>query len=88
MLYVILDEVVDGYGPLASAYDERLVALENDVLDRHPRGRAHVLHEVLAFKRDLVRLRHAAAPCDILAPLPTSLRPPRRRSSGVRGDQS
>ncbi len=70
LLYVILDDVVDGYGPVASAYDERLVALENDVLGRQASGRGHVLRDVLAFKRDLVRLRHAAAPVrDILAPL-------------------
>ncbi|HEY0614786.1 MAG TPA: magnesium transporter CorA family protein [Candidatus Elarobacter sp.] len=71
LLYVVLDVVVDGYHPVASAYDERLVTLENRVLA--PRGEARqqdVLREVLRFKRDLVQLRHAAAPVrDILAPL-------------------
>ncbi len=70
LLYVILDTVVDGYHPIASAYDERLVKLENRVLHTKRNPPQEVLHEVLRFKRDLVRLRHAAAPIrDILAPL-------------------
>ncbi len=70
LLYVILDVVVDGYLPVASAYDERLVALENKVLARRERDPEGVLREVSAFKRDLVRLRHAVAPVrDILAPM-------------------
>ena len=70
LLYVILDVVVDSYLPVASAYDERLVALENKVLARRERDPEGVLREVSAFKRDLVRLRHAVAPVrDILAPM-------------------
>ena len=70
LLYVILDVVVDGYHPVASVYDERLVALENLVLARRGRDPERVLHEVSALKRDLVRLRHAVAPVrDILAPM-------------------
>jgi magnesium transporter len=70
LLYVILDVVVDGYHPVASEYDERLVALENRVLGRERRHPEHVLREVLGFKRDLVGLRHAVAPVrDILGPL-------------------
>jgi magnesium transporter len=70
LLYVVLDEVVDGYAPVAGAYDERLVTLEHSVLDRRAAGHGDVLRDVLAFKRDLVRLRHAAAPVrDILAAL-------------------
>jgi magnesium transporter len=71
LLYVVLDVVVDGFNPIAGAYDERLVALENRVLavGRAREGQG-VLREVLAFKRDLVQLRHAAAPVrDILGPL-------------------
>jgi magnesium transporter len=70
LLYVILDVVVDGYHPVASAYDERLVALENKVLARRERDPEGVLREVSSFKRDLVRLRHAVAPVrDILSPM-------------------
>jgi magnesium transporter len=70
LLYVILDVVVDGYHPVAAAYDERLLALENLVLGRGRSRPQRVLREVLAFKRDLVALRHAVAPVrDILAPL-------------------
>ena len=71
LLYVILDVVVDAYNPVANAYDERLVALENRVLQR---GRTlqpdDVLRRVLTFKRELVQLRHAVAPVrDIISPL-------------------
>jgi magnesium transporter len=70
LLYVILDTVVDGYHPVAGAYDERLLTLENRVLHAKRNPSQDVLREVLRFKRDLVRLRHAVAPVrDILAPL-------------------
>ncbi|MDP9107242.1 MAG: magnesium/cobalt transporter CorA [Candidatus Eremiobacteraeota bacterium] len=70
LLYVILDTVVDGYYPVANAYDERLVKLENRVLHSKRNPSQQVLREVLRFKRDLVRFRHAVAPVrDILAPL-------------------
>ncbi|HEY0394729.1 MAG TPA: magnesium transporter CorA family protein [Candidatus Elarobacter sp.] len=71
LLYVVLDVVVDGYNPIAGAYDERLVVLENQVLARgRARDERAVLREVLSFKRDLVQLRHAAAPVrDMLGPL-------------------
>ena len=70
LLYVILDTVVDGYHPVANAYDERLVRLENRVLHAKRTPSQEVLREVLRFKRDLVRLRHAIVPVrDILAPL-------------------
>ena len=69
LLYVILDVVVDGYHPVAAAYDERLVALENRVLDEHELP-AQVLREVLRFKRDLAEFRRAAAPVrDMLGPI-------------------
>jgi magnesium transporter len=70
LLYVILDTVVDGYHPVANAYDERLVRLENRVLHAKRNPSQEVLREVLRFKRDLVRLRHAVVPMrDILGPL-------------------
>jgi magnesium transporter len=70
LLYVILDTVVDGYHPVANAYDERLVKLENRVLHAKRNPSQEVLREVLRFKRDLVRLRHAVVPMrDILAPV-------------------
>jgi magnesium transporter len=70
LLYVILDTVVDGYYPVAHAYDERLVKLEDRVLHAKRNASQDVLREVLRFKRDLVRLRHAVAPVrDILGPL-------------------
>jgi len=70
LLYVVLDTVVDGYHPVANAYDERLVRLENRVLHAKRNPSQEVLREVLRFKRDLVRLRHAIVPMrDILGPL-------------------
>ncbi len=70
LLYVILDTVVDGYHPVANAYDERLVRLETRVLHAKRNPSQEVLREVLRFKRDLVRLRHAVVPMrDILGPL-------------------
>ncbi|HEV2738491.1 MAG TPA: magnesium/cobalt transporter CorA [Candidatus Elarobacter sp.] len=70
LLYVILDTVVDGYYPVANAYDERLLKLENRVLHSKRNPSQEVLREVLRFKRDLVRFRHAVAPVrDILGPL-------------------
>jgi magnesium transporter len=70
LLYVILDVVVDGYHPVAAAYDEWLVALENRVLGSERHHPQQVLREILTFKRDLVALRHAVAPVrDILSPL-------------------
>lgn len=69
LLYVILDVVVDGYQPVAAAYDERLMDLERDVLDESVSPH-RVLREVLSFKRALVLFRRTAAPVrDILAPL-------------------
>jgi magnesium transporter len=70
LLYVIIDTVVDGYHPVAHAYDERLVNLEDRVLHNKRNPPQETLREVLRFKRDLVRLRHAVAPMrDIVAPL-------------------
>ena len=70
LLYVILDTVVDGYHPVANAYDERLVKLEDRVLHVRRNPPQEVLREVLRFKRDLVRLRHAIVPVrDILGPM-------------------
>jgi magnesium transporter len=69
LLYVILDVVVDGYQPVATAYDERLMELERDVLDDSVQPR-HVLRDVLSFKRALVLFRRTATPVrDILATL-------------------
>jgi magnesium transporter len=71
LLYVILDTVVDGYVPAANAYDERLVTLENRVLQHRKKLQPDdVPRRVLTLKRELVQLRHAVAPVrDILAPL-------------------
>lgn len=71
LLYVILDVVVDAYTPVANAYDEKLIALENRVLQRRRAQQTEdVLRRVLLLKRELVQLRHAVAPVrDILSPL-------------------
>ena len=69
LLYVILDVVVDGYFPVAMAFDERLVELENGVLDARAKHET-VLRDVLRFKRELVAFRHAVAPMrEILTPI-------------------
>jgi magnesium transporter len=68
LLYVILDVIVDAFHPIAVAYDERLVALENHVVARGHRDSPAVLRNVLVFKRELVTVRHAATPLrEILA---------------------
>jgi len=68
LMYVILDVIVDAYHPIAAAYDERLVALENHVVARGHRDSPAVLRDVLLFKRELVSVRHAATPLrEILA---------------------
>ncbi|HEY4439884.1 MAG TPA: magnesium transporter CorA family protein [Candidatus Elarobacter sp.] len=70
LLYVILDVIVDAYHPVTVEYEERLVAIENQVVGPRPGGTASVLRGILGFKRDLVELRHAAAPMrDILSPV-------------------
>ena len=61
LLYVILDVVVDGYTPVASAFDARLDRLEEHVLDEKANP-TPVLREVLLFKRELTHFRQAAAP--------------------------
>jgi magnesium transporter len=69
LLYVILDVVVDGYHPVAAAYNDRLLALENRVLDEKQDPR-NTLRDVLLFKRELIQFRHDVAPIrDILAPV-------------------
>jgi len=50
LLYVILDVVVDAYHPIAIEYDERLVALENQVVGAPRRGQLPVLREILSFR--------------------------------------
>jgi magnesium transporter len=71
LLYVILDVIVDAYNPVANAYDERLVDLENRVLQHRRAVKDYdVPRRVLSFKRDLVQLRHAVGPVrDIISPL-------------------
>jgi magnesium transporter len=70
LLYVLLDVVVDAYHPVTIEYEERLVAIENQVVGPSQHGTVSVLREILGFKRDLVELRHAAAPMrDILSPI-------------------
>ena len=70
-LYTLMDVVVDAYHPVAIAYEERLVALEDQVVGNQKHGeQMPILREILSFKRDLVGLRHAVAPVrDILSPV-------------------
>ncbi|GAC1400385.1 MAG: magnesium transporter CorA family protein [Vulcanimicrobiaceae bacterium] len=69
MFYELLDVIVDGYLPIADAFEERVEELEAALLLEGARTR-EVLLEIYAMKRDLARFRRAVLPLrDILAPL-------------------
>ncbi len=70
LLYAILDTIVDGYLPLADAYEERAGALEDSLLrDEHP-DTATVLRDLFTMRGEVQALRRAAVPMrDLLAPM-------------------
>ena len=69
MLYELLDVIVDGYLPIADAFEERVERLEAALLreDAHTR---EVLLEIYEMKRELATFRRAVLPLrDILTPI-------------------
>ncbi len=72
LLYTLLDTIVDGYIPLAEAYEERVAALEAALLrgEPTPAAQSDALLDIFAMKRDVQQFRRAVAPLrDMLAPL-------------------
>jgi magnesium transporter len=61
LLYIILDEIIDGYFPITEGYDDRLVRLE-DRLFGNDKFSERTEHEIFLFKRSLVLFRHIVAP--------------------------
>ncbi len=69
LLYTILDTVVDGYTPIAEAFEDRVEVLEGELLRRGTRTES-VLLEIYEMKKDLHRFRRAVVPMrDILTPI-------------------
>jgi magnesium transporter len=69
LLYTLLDTVVDGYTPVAQAFEDRVEALESALLG-DARRTNEVLLEIYAMKKELNRFRHAVVPVrDMLTPI-------------------
>lgn len=69
MLYELLDVIVDGYLPIADAFEERVEKLEAALLHEDARTR-EVLLEIYEMKRELANFRRAVLPLrDILTPI-------------------
>ena len=67
-LYVVLDSIVDNYLPIVETFRDALVALEKDIFAGEFKRRTII--SLYELKRELVRLRLAAAPMqDILTQL-------------------
>ncbi|MDD2893751.1 MAG: magnesium and cobalt transport protein CorA [Halothiobacillaceae bacterium] len=62
-LHAVLDEVVDNYTPWHGAFEERLDALERQVISNNVREQG-VLTDLYALKRLILRLRHAVIPVE------------------------
>ena len=62
-LHAVLDEVVDDYIPWHGAFEDRLDALERQVISDNVREQG-VLTELYALKRTILRLRHALLPVE------------------------
>lgn len=65
-LHAVLDEVVDDYIPWHSVFEERLDALERQVISNNVREQG-VLTDLYALKRLILRLRQAVIPIDDMA---------------------
>jgi magnesium transporter len=69
LLYTILDTLVDGYLPVAAAYEQRVGALEEALLHDHPDIDA-TLRALFAMRSEVLDLRRAAVPMrDLLSPI-------------------
>jgi magnesium transporter len=69
LLYTILDTVVDGYTPIAEAFEDRVEELEGELLRRGTHTES-VLLAIYEMKKELHRFRRAVVPMrDILTPI-------------------
>jgi magnesium transporter len=64
MLYVVVDEIVDGYLDMVEAFEERADELEDQVFDERPADddRRQVQQELFRLKRDVVTFRREVMP--------------------------
>ncbi len=69
LLYTILDTVVDGYLPVASAFEERVDKLE-EALFRDRESKSDVLLDIFRMKKDVQLVRRSLVPMrELLAPI-------------------
>jgi magnesium transporter len=69
LLYTILDTVVDGYLPVAEAFEERVDELEEALFEDRQR-KSDVLLEIFRMKKDVQQFRRSVVPMrDLLAPI-------------------
>jgi magnesium transporter len=69
LLYTLLDVVVDGYRPIAEAFEERVERLEAALLGDAAQTNA-VLLQIFNMKKELARFRAAVVPMrDLLTPI-------------------
>jgi len=68
-LYTFVDTIVDGYRPIAEAFDDHVEALESALLAEGTRTR-DILLEIFDMKKNLATFRRAVVPVrDILSPI-------------------
>ena len=60
LLYILLDEVVDGYFDAVDAYQERIEALEDEVFGADPSTDTH--ERIFQFRKELSQFRRSMAP--------------------------
>jgi magnesium transporter len=69
LLYTILDTVVDGYLPVADAFEERVDELEEELF-RDRQQKRDVLLDIFRMKKDVQLVRRSLVPMrDLLAPI-------------------
>jgi magnesium transporter len=69
LLYTILDTVVDGYLPVAEAFEERVDQLE-EALFQDRKRKSDVMLEIFRIKKDVQLIRRSVVPMrDLLAPI-------------------
>jgi magnesium transporter len=69
LLYTILDAIVDGYLPVADAFEERVDELEEQLF-RDTQRKSGVLLDIFRIKKDVQLVRRSLVPMrDLLAPI-------------------
>jgi magnesium transporter len=70
LLYTILDELVDGYFACAEAFEDRIEAFEERILDEEAGNDRAIQGELLVLRRELVEFRRKVVPLrDVLQSL-------------------